>query len=42
MGADANLWVKLPGESDGECGAYPNLRAGAFSPIIASNLIKGI
>lgn len=42
MGADANLWIKLPGESDGECGAYPDLKAGAFSPIIARNLIKGI
>lgn len=42
QGADANLWIKLPGESDGECGAYPGLRAGAFSPVIAYNLIKGI
>lgn len=42
QGADANLWIKLPGESDGECGAYPDLRAGAFSPAIAYNLIKGI
>lgn len=42
MGADANLWIKLPGESDGECGAYPDLKAGAFSPIIARNLIKGL
>lgn len=41
-GADANLWVKIPGESDGECGAYPHLKAGAFSPVIAHNLIKGI
>lgn len=40
-GADANLWIKLPGESDGECGAYPQLKAGAFSPIIARNLIEG-
>lgn len=41
MGADANLWIKLPGESDGECGAYPQLKAGAFSPVIAHNLIEG-
>lgn len=41
-GADACLWVKLPGESDGECGAYPHLKAGEFSPEIAYNLIRGV
>lgn len=42
MGADANLWIKLPGESDGACGAYPNTHAGEFLPDIAHNLIQGI
>lgn len=41
MSADANLWIKLPGESDGECGAYPDLKAGVFSPKIAFDLIRG-
>lgn len=41
-GADANLWIKPPGESDGYCGAYPEWNAGYFSPQIAYDLIKGI
>lgn len=34
-------WVKGPGNSDGPCGAAPLLRAGAFSPDLATRLIEG-
>lgn len=40
-GLDAILWVKPPGESDGNCGAYPNVPSGQFDPQIAFNLING-
>jgi hypothetical protein len=38
---DMGLWVKAPGESDGDCGAGAGTRAGEFSPLIATELITG-
>jgi cellulase/cellobiase CelA1 len=38
---DMLLWIKPPGESDGNCGAGPGTRAGEFSPAIAKELITG-
>jgi endoglucanase len=38
--ADALLWVKLPGTSDGLCGAYPNVPSGEFDPQMAIDLIN--
>ena len=35
------LWIKPPGESDGNCGAGPGTQAGEFSPAIAKELITG-
>ncbi len=40
-GADALLWVKAPGDSDGPCGTAPNTPAGTFSPDLAVHLING-
>ncbi|GAA0591620.1 glycoside hydrolase family 6 protein [Kutzneria viridogrisea] len=40
-GADALLWVKAPGSSDGECGAAPTARSGLFTPELAMKLITG-
>ncbi|MER5996950.1 glycoside hydrolase family 6 protein [Nonomuraea angiospora] len=41
-GAEMLLWVKVPGDSDGNCGIAPNVPAGTFSPDIAIRLIDGI
>jgi endoglucanase len=40
-GAELLLWVKVPGDSDGECGMAPEVPAGQFSPEIAMRLIEG-
>lgn len=40
-GADLLLWVKVPGDSDGTCGAAPSIPAGQFSPALAYNLVYG-
>lgn len=38
---DMGLWIKDPGESDGDCGVGAGTRAGEFSPVIATDLITG-
>ncbi len=38
---DMGLWIKPPGESDGDCGAGAGTQAGEFSPVIARELITG-
>jgi cellulase/cellobiase CelA1 len=38
---DLALWIKPPGESDGNCGVGAGTRAGEFSPAIAKELITG-
>jgi cellulase/cellobiase CelA1 len=38
---DMGLWIKVPGESDGDCGVGAGTRAGEFSPVIATELITG-
>lgn len=38
---EARLWIKTPGESDGNCGIAPNAAAGVFDPQIAVGLIRG-
>jgi cellulase/cellobiase CelA1 len=38
---DMGLWIKAPGESDGDCGVGAGTRAGEFSPVIATDLITG-
>jgi cellulase/cellobiase CelA1 len=38
---DMGLWIKAPGESDGDCGIGAGTRAGEFSPAIAKDLITG-
>jgi cellulase/cellobiase CelA1 len=38
---DMALWIKPPGESDGNCGTGAGTRAGEFSPVIATQLITG-
>jgi cellulase/cellobiase CelA1 len=38
---DMGLWIKAPGESDGDCGIGAGTRAGEFSPLIAKELITG-
>jgi len=38
---DMGLWIKAPGESDGNCGVGTGSRAGEFSPVIATQLITG-
>ncbi len=40
-GADMLLWVKVPGDSDGQCGIAPNTPAGQFDPNLALRLING-
>jgi endoglucanase len=38
---DAFLWIKRPGESDGDCGIGKGTKAGEFSPDLAIALING-
>jgi hypothetical protein len=38
---DMGLWIKAPGESDGYCGVGAGIRAGEFSPVLATELITG-
>ena len=38
---DMGLWIKAPGESDGNCGVGTGTRPGEFSPVIARDLING-
>jgi hypothetical protein len=38
---DMGLWIKAPGESDGNCGAGAGTQPGQFSPRIATELITG-
>ncbi|ONI82083.1 endoglucanase [Saccharothrix sp. ALI-22-I] len=40
-GAEMLLWVKVPGDSDGNCGTAPNTPAGQFDPEIAFRLVFG-
>ncbi|AXB47331.1 glycoside hydrolase family 6 protein [Amycolatopsis albispora] len=40
-GSDLLLWVKVPGDSDGDCGIGAGIPAGQFSPEIAVRLIDG-
>ena len=40
-GLEMELWVKLPGESDGDCGIGPGTSAGQFVPDIALELAGG-
>nr|WP_205740334.1 glycoside hydrolase family 6 protein [Haloactinopolyspora alba] len=39
-GAEMLLWIKTPGNSDGECGIAPNTPAGQFDPELAIRLIE--
>ncbi|MEV0144377.1 MULTISPECIES: glycoside hydrolase family 6 protein [unclassified Nonomuraea] len=39
--AEMLLWVKVPGDSDGNCGIASGVPAGQFSPAIAIRLIDG-
>lgn len=41
-GAELLLWVKTPGNSDGQCGIAPTVPAGQFSPDLAVRLIDGV
>jgi cellulase/cellobiase CelA1 len=36
---DMGLWIKAPGESDGDCGLGTGTQAGDFSPALATELI---
>jgi hypothetical protein len=38
---DMGLWIKAPGESDGDCGIGAGTQTGQFSPVIARELIAG-
>jgi cellulase/cellobiase CelA1 len=38
---DLGLWIKAPGESDGDCGLGTGTQAGVFSPSLATQLISG-
>ena len=38
---DMGLWIKAPGESDGNCGVGAGTQAGDFSPVIGTDLITG-
>jgi len=38
---DMGLWIKAPGESDGNCGAGAGTKPGQFSPRLATDLITG-
>ncbi|WP_035803721.1 glycoside hydrolase family 6 protein [Kitasatospora mediocidica] len=40
-GAEMLLWIKAPGESDGNCGTGAGSSAGQFLPQIAYNLVYG-
>jgi endoglucanase len=40
-GAEALLWIKDPGESDGDCGTGTGTVAGQFSPQLAYDLVYG-
>ncbi|NUR71061.1 MAG: endoglucanase [Hamadaea sp.] len=40
-GAEMLLWVKVPGDSDGDCGIGAGIPAGQFSPDLAMHLITG-
>ena len=40
-GAELLLWVKTPGDSDGQCGSSPGTAAGQFDPELAWRLIFG-
>ncbi|TCO48696.1 endoglucanase [Kribbella antiqua] len=40
-GADLLLWLKVPGDSDGDCGTGKGIPAGTFSPTLATRLISG-
>jgi endoglucanase len=40
-GSDALLWIKAPGESDGNCGTGGGTTAGQFVPQIAYDLVYG-
>jgi endoglucanase len=40
-GAESLLWLKVPGDSDGDCGIGAGVKAGDFSPAIAMHLING-
>ncbi|GAB3473669.1 glycoside hydrolase family 6 protein [Amycolatopsis cihanbeyliensis] len=39
--AEMLLWIKTPGNSDGECGIAPDTPAGQFDPELAIRLIEG-
>ena|GEM_PF-804955 len=41
-GAELLLWVKVPGDSDGQCGIAPNTPAGTFMPDVAIRLLDGL
>lgn len=41
VGADALLWVKEPGVSDGTCGMAASTPSGTFDPALALRLISG-
>jgi len=38
---DSLLWIKVPGDSDGNCGLGRDIPAGTFSPMLAGHLITG-
>jgi endoglucanase len=40
-GAEMLLWIKVPGDSDGDCGIGAGIPAGTFSPDLATHLING-
>ncbi len=40
-GADLLLWLKVPGDSDGDCGIGKGIPAGTFSPTLAKRLMAG-
>ncbi|MFF0269825.1 glycoside hydrolase family 6 protein [Kribbella sp. NPDC004536] len=40
-GAEMLLWIKVPGDSDGDCGIGAGIPAGTFSPDLAVHLING-
>ncbi|MFF8643182.1 glycoside hydrolase family 6 protein [Streptomyces sp. NPDC015345] len=40
-GAEMLLWIKVPGESDGDCGAGAGSSAGQFLPEVAYKMIYG-
>ncbi|SDE84398.1 glycoside hydrolase family 6 protein [Myxococcus virescens] len=41
-GAEMTLWIKVPGDSDGQCGVAPNTPAGTFMPDVALRMIDGL